>query len=243
MIALIAATALESRLLRSEFDVAEPLPGQFPLFRGQVGGQQVLLAHSGIGKANAAACASSLLCRFQPQILINFGCGGAYVGCGLKNGDLALADSESLVDEGSDSPEGFLDLEQLGFPLLRIEDEAIFNRLSLDAELQSRISRLLQRWSADKRMHFATGPFVTVSSCTGSDEQGQLRQRQTGGICENMEGAAIALVARRFSCAFAEVRGISNLAARRDTAQWDLPTACKIVQQAMLHLLQNWPRS
>lgn len=243
MLALIAATSLETQTLRRQLVATSPLPGGFPLFHGRIGEQDVLLAHSGIGKANAAACATALLCRHQPRALVNFGCGGAYPDCGLEKGDLALAESDSLFDEGSDSPEGFLNFEQIGLPLLRGEAGTFFNRLPTDASLHSWASRSLRDWSDREGIGFSAGPFLTVSTCTGRDQQGHQRQSMSGAICENMEGAAIALVAARFSCPLLELRGISNHATRRDTSQWDIPTACLHAGQALIHLLHNWPRS
>ncbi|ORJ62051.1 futalosine hydrolase [Geothermobacter hydrogeniphilus] len=242
MLALIAATSFETRLLRTRLQKSDPLPGRFPLFHGQLDGQEILLTHSGVGKANAAACTAILLSHRKPRALLNLGCAGAYPDCGLRIGDLALADGDILADEGSDSPAGFLGMEELGLPLLRRPEGDLFNRMPTDPELFRNAESLLRAWASEQDIGFATGPFASVSTCTGTDQQG--RQRQQGGaICENMEGAAIALTAARFGCPLLELRGISNLAARRDPDQWDIPAACRNAERAILHLLRHWPRS
>ncbi|RQW77693.1 MAG: futalosine hydrolase, partial [Geobacter sp.] len=69
-------------------------------FRGEIQGWPVIAAVTGIGKVNTAAVVSSLLERFKPELLINTGCAGAYLGSGLAVGDLAMASSEVFGDEG-----------------------------------------------------------------------------------------------------------------------------------------------
>jgi len=243
MLALIAATSLETRTLRAQLGETTPLPGGFPLFLGKVGTEQVLLAHSGVGKVNAAACAAGLLGSYNPEALINIGCGGAYPHTGLNIGDLAMASSELMLEEGSNSPNGFLDLEQLGLPLVRRRQGDLYNLLPTSTVATDRIEALLRPWAAEKKLGLKCGLFITVSTCTGTREEGEQRETTHGAICESMEGAAVALVAARFNCPLVELRGISNLASRRDTSQWDIPTACKNVEDALLFLLQNWPRS
>ena len=63
-------------------------------------------------------------------------------------------------------------------------------------------------------------PFVTVSSCTGTDG-GRANEGRTAGAVESMEGAAVAHVAHLHGVPVGEVRGISNLVTNRDTAPGD----------------------
>ncbi len=239
MIVLFAAMSVEARQLAEELNPAGTLPGRFPLFHGRLAGRPVELVLTGPGKANAAAAAACYLAGRRPEACLLFGCGGAYAGSGLRIGDLALAEAEVLLDEGSDAPEGFLDLQRLGLPLL--EDPPLFNRIPLDDRLFRQARKRLMDLVATDGRGFAGGTFVTVSTCTGTDRQGQARAAASGGICENMEGGALALVARRFGVPLLELRGISNLAARRQRQNWDLPKAVAIAQQAVRHLLATWP--
>ncbi|TYO99203.1 futalosine hydrolase [Geothermobacter ehrlichii] len=240
MIALFAAMEFEARQLTGRLTPAGTLPGRFPLYRGRLAGRRVELVLTGPGKANAAAAAASYLASSAANACLLFGCGGAYAGSGLQIGDLALAESEILLDEGSDSPDGFLDLRQLGLPLLP-EEPPLFNRIPLDDRLFRFGRERLRPFAAKTGRAFAGGPFVTVSTCTGTDRQGETRARASDGICENMEGGALALTARRYRIPLLELRGISNLAGRRERQNWDLPKAMEIAQQAVLHLLETWP--
>ena len=73
-IIVTASTAMELSWLGHSLSAA-PLAGVGHLgcFRGQLGGREVLLALTGLGKVNAASAATLLLERFQPELLINTG--------------------------------------------------------------------------------------------------------------------------------------------------------------------------
>jgi futalosine hydrolase len=46
------------------------------------------------------------------------------------------------------------------------------------------------------------------------------------GLCENMEGAAVARVCAEFSLPVLELRAISNLVQDRDLSRWQMAAAC-----------------
>jgi futalosine hydrolase len=77
-------------------------------------------------------------------------------------------------------------------------------------------------------------PFVTVSSCTGTDNVARELEARTGGAVESMEGAAIAHVAHLHGVPVGEVRGISNLVTNRDTKTWQLKEAAAAAQEVVL---------
>ena len=77
-------------------------------------------------------------------------------------------------------------------------------------------------------------PFVTVSSCTGTDGAARDIETRTAGAVESMEGAAIAHVAHLHGVPVGEVRGISNIVTNRDTTTWRLKEAAAAAQEAVL---------
>lgn len=240
MIALIAAVPLESNQLRCALAPCEVRScGRLDLFRGVLEGQQVGLLHCGVGKANAAAATAVLLETQHPSLVVNFGCAGAYPGRGLRVGDLALASEECFGDEGVATPTGFLDLEAIALPLLQRDGERFFNRIPVDTELLTHARACLDAEGSDRRPAPA-GTFVTVSTCSGADPAAAALAARTGGLCETMEGAAIALVCHRYRVPFLELRGISNLTEDRDLSRWDLPGAAAVAQQAVRTLLRAW---
>lgn len=243
MIALLAAVPFESELTRRRLAPCEVLDcGGFELYRGRLAGRAVTLLHTGVGKANAAAAATALVLLQRPQRLILFGCGGAFAGSGLAPGDLALASREIFGDEGAVTPDGFLDLEALGFPLLRRGSARYFNTFPLDPVGQAEALPRLQQFCRERGRRLALGPFVTVSTCSGSDPVAVQLETRSGGICENMEGAAVAAVCLRYGLPLLELRGISNRVGDRDLAAWDLRGGAAVAEEALLALLAGEER-
>ncbi|MCP3176091.1 futalosine hydrolase [Desulfuromonas sp. KJ2020] len=242
MIALIAAVPLETELLRQTLSPWEVRQcAGYDLFRGSYGGRSIGLLHCGVGKVNAAAATKALITACTPSLILSFGCGGAYPGAGLLTGDLALATAEIYGDEGVLTPGGFCDMEAIGFPLARRGGEAFFNRFPLKAALIEHAAPLLKTLCDSRGCRFASGPFVTISTCSGTLAAGLAMEERTSGICENMEGAAIAHVCQLHDTPFLEVRGISNLTEDRDFSRWDLRGAAAMAQQGVLTLLENRP--
>lgn len=239
MIALIAATALESEQLRSELAAGEPLPGGFPVFLGLLGAHEVKLVISGVGKTNAAAATALLLAQTRPSLVVSFGCGGAFPGSGLQLGDLALATAEAYGDEGVETPQGFLDMKSLGFSFLEQAGHPAVAEFPVPSSwlklAQMRLAETAQR----RRCHLQQGRFVTVSSCSGSDVRSAAISARSHALCETMEGAAVAQMCAAFGRPFLNLRGISNLTGDRDLRCWDLPRAISAAQEAVADLLDT----
>jgi futalosine hydrolase len=240
MILLIAAVPAEIELLRRELTPCEVRRhGNRALYLGKLAGQPVALQAGGVGKANAAAGAMLLLEVLPVKTVICFGSAGAYPGHGLKIGDLLLASEEIYGDEGATTADGFLDMQRLGLPLAERAGEKWFNRYPADPELLALAQRLLARDLGQQR-RIAVGPLVTVSTCSGTTAGGAQLAARTGGLGENMEGAAVAQICARLGIPWLELRGISNLVEERDPARWDLPTATTVAQQAVRAVLAGW---
>lgn len=242
MIALLAAVSVETDLLRQHIaDATRTTTCGLDLLYGELCGVPVCLTIGGIGKAAAASSAITLISACRPTTLWLFGCGGAYPGAGLAIGDLALASEEVFGDEGVVDDRGFHDLQELGYPMRRDGDQRRFNHWPVDKGLHDWAQPLLAQHAAARGRNFRSGPFVTVSRCTGIAALGLELAGRTGGICENMEGAAVALACRQMKVPLLEVRGISNLVEDRDTSRWDLPSGMTAAQQAILDLFKAWP--
>jgi futalosine hydrolase len=199
------------------------------------------LTHSGIGKAAAAAAATSLIFRCKPEALWAFGCGGAYLQADLATGDLALANREIFGDDGVMAANGFSDLAEASLPMCKIGEELFFNEWPVDETLLSWAETQLTAFAEQHDCRFRTGPFVTVSTCTGTTVQAERLANRTGGLCENMEGAAVALACRQHDLPLLELRGISNLVEDRDTGRWDLAAGMTAAQEAVINLIGKWP--
>ncbi len=233
MILLMAAVPLETALIRSRL-AAGKQSGHIPyqMARGTLGPQDVLLAHSGLGQINMAMQLSRILTAIRPDAVFVFGCGGAYPASALEIGDVALATDEILGDTGIVQTDGFTPLEELDIPAADDLTPPFWQRTTLNEDLLDHACAILEG--------IPRGPFVTVSGCSGHRELSEQLAARTGGICENMEGAAAARVCREFQVPMLELRGISNPTGTRDPEQWDIGKGVQAAQRSLLRLLENW---
>ena len=200
MLLLAVATEFEGALLRQRL----------------AGRPDVQVVITGVGPVNAAHAVTLSIMLHNPAAIMVCGVGGAYPTSGLGVGDIACASIECYGDLGAASPDGFLDMKALGFPVVA-GPSPIFNDLPM------------QLFPVDRQVKF-----ITVSTCTGTDAIARSIEARTGGAVENMEGAAVAHVARLHNIDVGEVRGISNIVTNRDTKTWKLKDAAVAAQEAVL---------
>jgi len=238
MIAIVAAVPLETARLRRSLSPCEVRRcGHRDLFLGVLNSRKIALLHSGIGKVNAASAVTALLEAFRPTAVIVIGCGGAYPNSSLEIGDLALATEEVFADEGVATADGFHPFSDLGFPLLPNQIPRLESRFPVDQQLLKDAQPFFEQLAAYAGCKLIAGPLVTVSTCSGSEQIGKDLELRTGGLCENMEGAAVAQVCRLYGIPFMELRGISNRVENRDLDNWDLSGAADIAQRALAAFL------
>jgi futalosine hydrolase len=172
---------------------------------------------TGVGAVNAAYALTREIERDRPERIIVCGIGGANPASGLKIGDVVCAESECYGDLGASSPEGFLDMRALGFPVIAFEPP-IYNTLSM------------QIFPTELRV-----PFVTRNTCTGADVITGI----LGAAVENMEGAAVAHVAALAGIPVGEIRGVSNMVGPRDKSTWRVKEAATAAQEALLQWIKR----
>lgn len=246
---LITATDREQVPVRARMETSgTEHPLARPWHQGSLCGKPVLLVEGGVGLVNTAAALTLALTRHDPDVILQFGVGGAYVRSGLAVGDLAIATEECYDDTGVLTPEGWMDLEGMGFPMLPARTgqtgstfgKPLYNRIPLDVRRAEQIQRCLEAGLEGRSSHqVASGPFVTVQQCSGVQAAGDTLAARFGGICENMEGAAAAHIAEANGIPFVEIRGISNRVVDRDLSQWDLPLAIQRCQRAVELIVKN----
>jgi futalosine hydrolase len=235
-VAILTATTGEiSRLVESFQAEREPTCSPWGVFAARLDFTRILFVVTGVGTANAAAATTSLIHFCSPDLLITTGCAGSYYGSGLAIGDLALATTEVFADEGVAVPEGWRDLEYMGIPLMDRNGSRFFNEIPLSPRAAEHAMSTAQRIGIS--LH--PGTFLTVSTCSGTRSRGNELSARFGGICENMEGAAVALTAARFGIECLEVRGISNQVEDRDIYRWDIPLAVAGAQDFVERLIRE----
>ena len=219
MILAVAATEIEMAPFLAESTV---LPA---LCRGLV---------SGVGPVETAVRLTRFLCANEEPFaaVIHFGVGGAYLQPDEKRLkqpellDICLAEQEVAGDFGICLG------ESVDYLNTSLTGEIVYD---MDALLVQRCQTIFDEGA----IKYTTGVFITVNGISGTTARGRMLQSRWNGLCENMEGAAVARVCREFSLPCAELRCISNFVVDRDPSSWRLQEACRKAAHAALHLIRG----
>ncbi len=230
-IVIISAVEKEIEIIISSFSLLKVDCGIYPIYKGSFKNYQIYAIYSGVGKANASACAAVVAERYKPDLIVSIGSAGAYVESQLSIGDVVLVDTEYFGDEGAKLRDNFLSLEDINLPLYKKNGEILFNKIPLSNIVIENIVR------SYKGLH--VGGSVTVSSCSGYEELGSFYYRAYNKpLCENMEGAAVSLLAYRYNIDCIEIRGISNLVLNRDKDSWNFDIALENSQKTIINFIR-----
>ena len=173
---------------------------------------------SGVGKVNAAIVSSLAIAgRPDSTVLISVGVAGSLPGPDAPTiGDLVIGAVSVSAEDGMATPEGFVPIDEMGFPLAR---GARSGRFPADPDVLKWVRALMP----DVRC----GSIATVSTCSGTDEAAQQVVDRTGAIAEAMEGVGVLQAACQLGVPAIEIRAISNTTGRRDAQVWDLEAGCE----------------
>jgi len=194
-----------------------------PFLRGAPGACRSLV--TGVGVLESGLRLSRYLeqNRREFTMALHFGVAGAYVdrvdeeAAGLL--DICIAEKEILGDLGICFPQRIDELpEDLGL-------QKIFD---LDDTLLKQGTAVLEKYG----FSWHRGNFVTVNCASGTRQRGELLCRKYDGLCENMEGAAIARVCLEYDLPLMKLRCISNYVVDRDLSGWRLVEAAKKAGEA-----------
>jgi len=169
---------------------------------------------TGAGKTCAAIHATRALAAGSCALAVQIGVAGALPGSKLEPGDVVVATSEFLADEGVEDSTGFLDLAELGLPSAVIGGRPIYNEVRLSSPARATVSAI--EAGAAGKYAVRTGRLATVSTGSGTDAAAARIASRSAALAESMEGAAAALAALHHGIPFYEVRGICNRAGDRD---------------------------
>jgi len=234
---VLVAAATPGELARVRSDLERPretAAGNRPLTMGRIGSLRVAALTTGVGKVNTALALGAALATWRAALLLSVGVGGAFPGSGLAVGDLAVAREEWYGDEGVEDATGFQGMEAVGIPLLEGPEGPRFNDLPADPDVAAALLEAAQGVAGA-----SLGPFVTVSTVTGTRARAETLRNRFGAVCETMEGAAAAHAAASRGIRFGEVRGISNLVGPRDRESWRLFEAAAAAGEAVVSFLRG----
>ncbi|MFA6284871.1 MAG: futalosine hydrolase [Desulfurivibrionaceae bacterium] len=211
MILLVAATEME----------ALPLAGE-------TAGHPHELFVAGVGPLETAVRLARRLCegRGDISLVLNFGVAGAYVGSGADLLDICLAESEVMGDFGICHAERIEPFDG------QVAGRAVF---PLDSRYLAQAAEILGAQESGCKK----GVFVTVNGVSATAARGALLRAAHNGLCENMEGGAVARVCEEFAIPCLEVRCVSNMVEDRNSANWQLAAAVRKCGQAVSLLVDH----
>lgn len=185
----------------------------------------------GVGVVETTLSLSRMLEQRKGEFtaVIHCGVAGAYIsesGQPIKLLDICLAREELFGDFGICHRDH---IEALPEHLVHKSHYA------LDANLLKQCAKILTK----ENIAFQQGTFVTVAGVSATSERGRMLYQQYGGLCENMEGAAVARVCEAFFLPLLELRCISNYVEDRDLSRWKLQEACLHAARCSATFLQE----
>ena len=221
-ILLVAATEMETRMLRLKGQWKEVAVNRW---RTQINNHTVELVVTGIGMVNTALAMGAYLAQKKPGLAVNFGIAGTFEE-EISIGEVVEVRTEVYGDLGAETPEGFLDLEEMGFPLYQDKSGPVYNQLD-------------SPWDSLSDLRKVRG--LTVNKVHGRTESiHEVRDKWDPDI-ESMEGAAFFQACLQGDIRFAQVRSISNRVEARDTSKWEIPLAVRNVQEWISGWLNDLP--
>jgi futalosine hydrolase len=239
-IGLISSVSVEGKVIRKNLaNIHEGVHCGLTIQEGTIHDKSVVHVISGIGKTNASRGTTLLIEKFSPGIIIHIGVGGAYPRSGLRAGDIAIAEKEIYGDEGILLKDGFHTVEMIGIPFLVKAQKKYFNEFPQDKKFLKMAVRISRVTFHASHITVRSGPFLTLSTCTGTVRRSKEIEKTFHAICENMEGAAVAHVCMSCGIPMVEIRGISNVVGERNKKKWNISLAAEHCQQVVLELLKE----
>lgn len=218
---LTCATPFESLPLRQHYGIPLMPDGQVYEHRTAFG--SIVLLHAGFGMVNTAWHLGRYFQNNVPEMALQFGIAGAFEG-GPQILDIVEVMAESYGDLGAASPDGFLDLEKMGFKHFETPQKAYYNTMA-----QTRPASGL----------FPTCRGITLNRVSGTIESIEEMQQNWDAEVESMEGAAFFQACLLTNTPFRELRVISNLIEPRNRANWKIKEAIEVLNEALIAVIDD----
>lgn len=230
---IIGAMSVEVKTLKQQMtDVKEITKAGMVFYEGNLEGLSVVVVVCGVGKVNAAMCVQVLCDCFHVTHIVNTGVAGSLC-AELDIGDFVISQSAVYHDFDCHSINPNYVVGQVpGLPVWAFPADSMLSGLAIEAAEQVHAG------------HARAGVVASGDQFVSKKEMKDKIIANTGALCTEMEGAAIAHTAWRNDIPFVVIRAISDKA--DDSAQMDYPTfeaiaaaRCAAVTQAMAKALAN----
>jgi adenosylhomocysteine nucleosidase len=198
MIGIIAAMDSEVRDIKSAMEDGIKIHhGGMTFFKGKLHQKEVIAVKSGVGKVNAAMCTQILIDIFKVNTIINVGVAGA-VHPDLEIGDIVISEDSCQYD---------MDARAFGHPRGEIPNMDI-TFFKADPMLIKLAVAAAQELDATYRV----GRIMTADLGVDYNKLKEELREEFGGLCVEMEGAAVGQVAMLNQVPYLVIRSMSDKA-------------------------------
>ena len=224
-IGIIGAMEEEVAILKekmSEVTVLEKAGMEF--FKGILGGQQVVVVRSGIGKVNAGICTQILADVFQVNAVINTGIAGS-LKVEINIGDSVLS---------TDTMQHDVDAREFGYEIGQVPR---MDTRTFPADDRLRETALQVCRKVNPEIQVFEGRVASGDQFVADKETKEKIIANTQAYCTEMEGAAIGQAAYLNGIPYLVIRAISDKA--DDSAHMDYPAFEKEAIRHTVNLVEN----
>lgn len=225
IIGIIGAMEEEVAILKekmSEVTVLEKAGMEF--FKGILGGQQVVIVRSGIGKVNAGICTQILADVFQVNAVINTGIAGS-LKAEINIGDIVLS---------TDTMQHDVDAREFGYEIGQVPR---MDTRTFPADETLRTVALKVCRQVNPEIQVFEGRVASGDQFVADKETKDKIIANTQAYCTEMEGAAIGQTAYLNKIPYLVIRAISDKA--DDSAHVDYPTFEREAIRHTVNLVEN----
>lgn len=197
-IGIIGAMDIEVESLKQAADITKTTTiADMEFCEGNIDGKRVVIVKCGMGKVNAGICANTLINDFSCTKIINTGVAGS-----LDN-EIDIGDIVVSVD----AVQHDFDVEHLGFAKGEIPYTGLF---AFQADAGLRASAVAAVKNSAPEINVFEGRVCSGDQFISTKEQKEKIISNFGGMCCEMEGAAIAQVCYLNRTPFVVIRAISD---------------------------------
>ena len=208
---IIGAMAVEVAQLKEKLsDLSCRQAAGMEFYQGTLDGQAVVIAQCGVGKVNAALCVQALCDLFSVTHIVNTGIAGSLCSS-LDIGDFVISRDAMYHDFTCQGLNPAYKVGQVpDLPVHTFAADGMLTELALSAAEEVHPG------------HSRVGRIASGDQFVSSQVQKDAIIRDTGALCTEMEGAAIAHAAWKNGVPFVIIRAISDKA--DGSAHMDYPT-------------------
>ena len=195
---------------------------------GKLGGQNVVVVQCGMGKVNAGICAHTLINYFGCGKIINTGVAGS-LDNRLDIGDIVVS---------VDAVQHDFTVEAIGFAKGEIP---YTGRYAFPADEGMRAAALAAQKAVAPDIHAYEGRICSGDQFISENEQKEKIISDFGGMCCEMEGAAIAQVCYLNATPFVVIRAISDKSDGSQSMEYELfkEAASKNCTRIVRYMVEN----